>query len=183
MFDKDFGIYGKHANYLKDLCELRGNVPDKAQHANFKIFTSYVDAYILCPLLGYQYGRKGVPDNSVQGDAGILTDALMKRRNELKYVYQVLMLVDEDSEKDEEKRINRAFNFAENNDDEKLLIEKNMKIYNSYFLGGIEVLHEIFVDKCIDADSYLNSMYEFVKKFEEEQDDEKMEKRVDAILK
>ena len=38
MFDKDFKISGKHANYWKDLCELAGNVPDREQHSNFKIF-------------------------------------------------------------------------------------------------------------------------------------------------
>ena len=40
MFDKDFKISGKHANYWKDLCELAGNVPDREQHSNFKIFVS-----------------------------------------------------------------------------------------------------------------------------------------------
>ena len=40
MFDGNQDFYGVQANYLKDLCELRGNVPDKAQHNNFKIFGS-----------------------------------------------------------------------------------------------------------------------------------------------
>ena len=69
MFDKDFKISGKHANYWKDLCELAGNVPDRDMHSNFKIFNAYIDAYILCPLIGYQYSRKGVIDTSVPGDA------------------------------------------------------------------------------------------------------------------
>ena len=38
MFDKDFKITGKHANYWKDLCVLAGNVPDREEHNNFKIF-------------------------------------------------------------------------------------------------------------------------------------------------
>lgn len=61
MFDKDFRITGKHANYWKDLCELAGNVPDKDQHNNFKIFNAYIDAYVLCPLIGYRHNRKGDP--------------------------------------------------------------------------------------------------------------------------
>ena len=51
MFNKDFKISGKHANYWKDLCELAGNVPDRDQHANFKIFKSYIDAYVTCPIV------------------------------------------------------------------------------------------------------------------------------------
>ena len=35
MFNKDFRITGKHANYWKDLCVLAGNVPDRDQHDNF----------------------------------------------------------------------------------------------------------------------------------------------------
>ncbi len=48
MFNTNFDITGVHANYLKDLCELRGNVANKDQHNNFKIFKAYIDAYILC---------------------------------------------------------------------------------------------------------------------------------------
>ena len=52
MFDDNQDFTGVQANYLKDLCELRGNVPDRAAHNNFKIFNSYVDAYTVCPLIG-----------------------------------------------------------------------------------------------------------------------------------
>ena len=100
MFNSDFRISGKHANYWKDLCELAGNVPDRDQHSNFKIFNAYIDAYIVCPLIGYQFSRKGVIDTSVEGNAGMLAEVLIKRSQELKYVYQILMLVDEDSEPD-----------------------------------------------------------------------------------
>ena len=105
MFDKDFRITGKHANYWKDLCELAGNVPDRELHDNFKIFNAYIDAYIVCPLIGYQYNRKGVIDNSVEGNAGMLADVFGRRRQELKYVYQIIMMLDVDSEPDEDKRL------------------------------------------------------------------------------
>ena len=38
-----------------------------------------------------------------------------------------------------------------------------MKIFNEYFLGGIDVLHEQFVDQCTDDDSYLRRIFDFVK--------------------
>lgn len=110
MFDKDFRITGKHANYWKDLCELAGNVPDREQHNNFKIFSAYIDAYVVCPLIGFQYNRKGVIDNSEEGNAGMLAEVFGKRRQELKYVYQIIMMLDTDSEPDEDKRLYRACN-------------------------------------------------------------------------
>lgn len=51
-----------------------------------------------------------------------------------------------------------------------------------YFLGGVEVLHEQFVDECTDDDSYLRRMYEYVKKFNEEQDGEALKASIDSFL-
>lgn len=182
MFNTNFDITGIHANYLKDLCELRGNVADKDQHNNFKIFKAYIDAYILCPLIGYQYSRKGQMGSAADGDVGILAEQIIKRSGELKYVYQILMLVDEESEPDEEKRIYRAFNMSEKTDEDKAMIGANMKVFNEYFLGGVEVLHEQFVRECVDRDQYLLKMYQFTKKFNEEQDGDALKAGIDKIL-
>ena len=182
MFNSNFDITGIHANYLKDLCELRGNVTDKDQHSNFKIFKAYVDAYIVCPLIGYQYSRKGKMGSAADGDVGILAEQIVKRSGELKYVYQILMLVDEESEPDKEKRIYRAFNFSEKTDEDRAMIADNMKIFNEYFLGGIEVLHEQFVDECIDRDAFLQRMYQYTKMFYEEQDGEALKAGIDKLL-
>ena len=182
MFDKDFKITGKHANYWKDLCVLAGNVPDRDEHNNFKIFNAYIDAYILCPLIGYQYNRKGTIDNSVSGNAGMLSEVINKNSSILKFVYQIIMLVDKDSEPDQDKRVFRAFNLSEENPENKKLIENNMAIFNSYFLGGLEILHEEFVDECLEEDDYLRKMYEFSKSFYESQDGEALEQAINMIL-
>ena len=182
MFNSDFRITGKHANYLKDLCVLAGNVPDRDQHNNFKIFNAYIDAYIVCPIIGYQYNRKGIIDNSLDGNAGILTDAIIRRSQELKYVYQILMLVDEESESDVDKRVYRAFNLSEKTEQDRLFIAQNMKIFNSYFLGGLEVLHEMFVDECLDDDAYLSKIHEFVNHFYEEQDGDALKAGINKFL-
>lgn len=182
MFDSNMNFYGVQANYLKDLCELRKNVPDYDQHLNFKIFHSYVDAYVVCPLIGYQYGKRILMGSSTDGDVGILLEQISKKRSELRFVYQILMLIDEDSEPDEEKRIYRAFKLSESSDEDKERIAENMKIFNEYFFGGIEVLHEQFVDECTDDDSYLRRMYEYVKRFNEEQDGEALKASIDSFL-
>ena len=182
MFDKDYKITGKHANYWKDLCELAGNVPDRDQHANFKIFRAYVDAYVTCPIIGFVYNRKGQIDNSVQGDACMLAAAVIKHAQELKYVYQIIMLLDSDSEPDSDKRVYRAFNFSEETEEGRALVAENMAIFNSYFLGGLEVLHEEFVDECLDRDAYLQKMYTFSKQFYDSQDGSALEAAINEIL-
>jgi hypothetical protein len=182
MFNSNFDITGIHANYLKDLCELRGNVADKEQHNNFKIFKSYIDAYIFCPLIGYQYSRKGKMGSAVDGDVGILAEQIIKRNGELKFVFQILMLIDEESEPDADKRVYRALISPEKENVDQKLIEDCMQIYNEYFLGGIEVLHEQFVEECVDRDQYLLLMYQFTKNFYEEQDGEALKTSIDKIL-
>lgn len=182
MFDRNIDFYGLQADYLKDLCELRGNVPDKDAHNNFKIFHSYVDAYILCPLIGYKYRRRIPMGSQTDGSAGILYEQIGKRKDELKFVYQILMLIDEDSEPDAEKRIYRAFKLSEISEEDTERISENMKIFNEYFLGGVDVLHEQFVDQCTDDDSYLSRIFHYAQKFSLEQDSDAMRLRIDKIL-
>lgn len=182
MFNKDFKISGKHANYWKDLCELAGNVPDRDQHANFKIFKAYIDAYIACTMIGFQYNRKGVIDNSIPGEAGMLSEVINKRSAELKFVYQIIMLLDTDSEPDQEKRMFRAFNFSEETENDRAAIAENMAIFNAYFLGGLELMHETFVDSCLDEDAYLQKMYMFTKDFYESQHGDIIEDKLNALL-
>ena len=120
--------------------------------------------------------------SAADGDVGMLAEQIVKRSQELRYVYQILMLIDEDSESDMDKRLYRAFNFSEKTQEDREMIEENMRIFNSYFLGGIEVLHEQFVDECVDRDAYLRKMYEFTKKFNEEQDGEALKAGIDKYL-
>lgn len=182
MFDGNQDFYGIQANYLKDLCELRGNVPDKALHSNFKVFNSYVDAYIVCPLIGYLFGRRIPMGSASDGDVGILYEQISKKKSELRFVYQIIMLIDEESEPDKERRIFRAFRLSETADEDKAQMAENMKIFNEFFLGGIDVMHEQFVDQCTDDASYLKRIYEFVTHFNSEQDTEALKTSIDQIL-
>lgn len=164
------------------LCVLAGNVPDRELHNNFKIFRAYIDAYITCPIIGFQFNRKGITDNSVPGEAGMLTEIISKRSKELKFVYQIIMLLDTESEPDMDKRVSRAFNFSEETEEDRKVIAENMAIYNAYFLGGLEFLHEQFVDECFDEDAYFQKMHSFAKQFYESQNGEDLEVAINNIL-
>ena len=56
------------------------------------------------------------------------------------------------------------------------------QVFNSYFLGGLEVLHEQFVDQCITDDDYLKKMFDYVRHFDEEQDGEALKASIDKLL-
>ena len=44
-----------------------------------------------------------------------------------------------------------------------------MKTFNEYFLGGLEVLYETFVERCVTEDDYITAMYDFISDFKNEQ--------------
>ena len=62
------------------------------------------------------------------GDVGIMLEQISRKKSELRFVYQILMLIDEDSEPDEEKRIFRAFKLSETSEEDK---ERLIKFRNN----------------------------------------------------
>jgi hypothetical protein len=176
MFDKDYSVRGKHATYWKELCKTQAD----DENTHFKIFERYVDAYMVAPLLGLLYGRKGHidPSDKDKENAGMLTEVLSKNQAKLKYIYRLIMLIDSKDTMSHEERINRAFRY----DSDNQVTQENMKIFNAYFLGGLEYLYETFVEKCIDTDGYLEAIYNFVEEFKQERDIDTVSIEISDIL-
>ena len=57
-----------------------------------------------------------------------------------------------------------------------------MKIFNAYFYGGLEILHEQFVEQCITDDDYLKKIFDYVRHFDEEQNGELLKESIEKIL-
>lgn len=79
----------------------------------------------------------------------------MNNSDDLNFNYKLIMLLDKENEPDPEKRIDKAFRGIKNEADEQL--------YNSYVLGGVEVLYENLIDKSSD---YIANLYDFLETFE-----------------
>ncbi len=77
---------------------------------------------------------------------------------------------------------NYGTTFSEEKPEDREMIKNNMKIYNSYFLGGLEIMHEQFVEQCITDDDYLKKIFDFVRHFEEEQNGEALKASINKIL-
>ena len=92
------------------------------------------------------------------------------------------MLADEESEPDPDKRIYRATTFSEEKEEDREMIKNNMKIFNAYFYGGLEILHEQFVEQCITDDDYLKKIFDYVRHFDEEQNGELLKESIEKIL-
>lgn len=168
MFEREYTFRGKHAKYVKDLVDK-----DKAE-----LFNRNIDVYILAPIIGFLYGRKGKKDTSNDTTTKIFTEQLLKEQTTLKFIYRLIMLLDESNTNlSSEDKINRAF--RESNEDK---LKKNMEIYDSYVLGGVEHLHEKLYEENLDRDDYINKLFEFVKDFKDDLESRISEENIEEII-
>lgn len=181
MFDMDFQIRGTYATYWKALAKTQADKSASEVSAKFKIFNRYVDAYMLAPIIGLLNNRKGEinPLDENKDNAGMLAEILIKNQPRLKYIYRLIILLDDTTDISKEERINRAFR----EDHNKESVAEGMKTFNAYFLGGLEVLYENFVLSCTTNDDYITKIYEFVDEFKNEQDIESLEIDLDKLLR
>jgi hypothetical protein len=155
MFDKEYSFRGIHALRVKSMVRLY-------EDAKFPIFERNFDVYLIAPIVGFMYGKTNIIDISVNSKADIFPDILMKNNNDLMFNYKLIMLLNSKYEPDLKKRIDKAFNYY-NNDK----IADDEKMYNSYVLGGVDVLYEKLIENSINIDDCLNNLYDFIEDFNE----------------
>lgn len=183
MFDREITVKGKYAAYLKSLCQLPGNASekDKALYHNFKLFETYVSAYMVAPIIGLLNGKKAsynATDDSKES-AGILEGALIKNASKLKYIYRLIILSDDSEAISDEEKINRAFR----EDDNEESVRDGMDLYTAYFLGGLEILYDTFVQSCVTDDDYIKKMFDFVTEFKDEQSIDDLTVDIEDLLR
>ena len=183
MFDSEISVRGRFATYMKYLCQLPPNASeaDKEQFKNYKIFDSYISAYMVAPIIGMLNGKKSYFDSNDEdkNNIGMLEGVLIKNASKLKYIYRLIILCDDSEGLTDEEKINRAFR-EENNDE---AVEDGMALYTAYFLGGLEILYEMFVMECTTDDDYILKMFEFVNEFKEEQLIDDLSVNIEDLLK
>lgn len=169
MFESDYTLVGKHATYMKFLVN------------DAKLYDRYIDVYMNGAVFGLLYNRTAARDNTSQDRARVYADAFATCREDCSFLYRLVMLLDESSSLTTEARIDRAFRYdADTNQAANL--EKNMELFHSYVLGGIEVLYEKSTDGCITQEDYITRVYEMMKSFSEEIEGYPYEERLAHLI-
>lgn len=155
MFDKQYRFTGTHAKMVEALTAVFD------ESAKAKLFERNLDVYINAPMVGFLFSRKGV--KNTEGDTpnqNIFPEQMINNSDQLKYICRLILLLDTESEHDEEKRLDRAFrNFGHS--------ENDLALFDAYVLGGVEVLYEKLVDGVSDSSEYIDRIYDFVEDFHE----------------
>lgn len=154
MFENDYVFKGKHANMVTRLTS------EIDSETKFKLFDRNVDVLIIAPIVGFLYGRTVRRDESVQTDnvKKINYQQMSNEADNLKFNYQLIMLLHEKDKIEIEQRLNRAFRYTKDSPE----IEECYKIYEQYILGGIEVLDEKLLVDATNVDDYINNIYNFI---------------------
>lgn len=132
LFESEIEFTGKYATYARYLKD------------ESKVFLTFRDIYVMSAILGFLEGKKGTEDstNSAVNPASIFPAQLAKYKSELKFIYRIIMLLDESDKLSLEERKNRAF--RDDPEENKETIRANMALFNDYACGGVEYLYSQF---------------------------------------
>ena len=154
MFDREYCFYGKYADIVKKLTTKLND------EIGTVFFERNLDVYEIAPIIGWVYQRKATSahdDNTTK----IFRDKIIDDRPNLLFNYRNIMLL-EHKDLSEEERMNIAFKMDDKDDERKVYDE----LYNSYVLGGLEVLDEKIFENASEPEDYLKNFYEFVQELE-----------------
>jgi len=141
------GKYAKYVVYLKD-------------ETNF--FPTYVEIYVISAILGFLVGKKGTYEGKASDDTkSVFVEQIVRHRADLKFIYRIIMLLDDADKLSLEDRKNRAFrDDPETNGD---IIKANMKLFNEYVCGGLEYLYnELQVKDADDLAEKVKKAKDFI---------------------
>jgi len=168
VFENDYTINGRHATYLKYLHEQG-------------IFKRYIDVYMHAAVWGLMYGRLGSRDTSSTDRARIYADAFVNERDNCVFLYRLAMLLDETTSLSPVDRVNRAFrDDAISGNQSK--VATNLELFNSYVLGGIELLFEKLAENCSTRDDYIDRIFSRMESFRDELAGISYEERLAKLL-
>lgn len=109
-------------------------------HSGAAIFSSAVELYLMAAIVGAHYQLTANPDNT--GDSKrIMASQFINHYNDLKFVYQLVMLNADRDELSAVDRVNNAFRYSEADPE----YPKNVATFERYMLGGLVFLHDRFI--------------------------------------
>lgn len=153
MFDKQYRFTGTHAKMVSDLTAV---FDDSSKST---LFEHNYDVYINAPLIGFLYKKRGVKNtNSGIADQNVFPEQVIKYSDQLQYVFRLILLLDSDYEPDEGKRLDKAFRFFGKD-------EEDLKRFDEYVLGGVEVLYEKLIKNATKPSEYIDNLFDFLEDF------------------
>lgn len=169
MFDSDFTLNGKHATIVKHFVKTAG------------LFPTNVEVYKCAVVFGLLYNTTAPVDKDSADDTDIPASVLINHHDELMFLYRLVMLLDTKSELSDAERADKAFrDDADPNGAEK--VAQNMRLFNSYARGGLEVMNSLFLEGCHTEEEYIRKAKDVFLKFSKDLRKEEIADPLSVIL-
>lgn len=151
LFDKEYKYLGKHATYCRFLKDNG-------------IVETFREVYLISTAIGFLNRTKAPIDKTEQvQEASILPSELMKQKDNLTFLYRIIMLTDDAPDFSVDDYKNRTFKDDVDEENPERL-KANMELFNSYSRGGLEILYNIFKDES-DKKDFANNLFEYLEVF------------------
>jgi hypothetical protein len=156
LFTKEYTFKGCHAERVRALTA-------KFAKSNRQLFMRNIDVYMIAPVVGFCYQRRANPDMTPNGETTkIFPEQLIKESQTLWFTYRLIMLLDKKHEKNFELRVNKAFR-----DYGKPEAIGDELLFDSFVLGGVDLLFEKLLERGHGEEDYINNLYDFLYDFNE----------------
>ncbi len=139
---------GIHAQYVMDL------VIDKNNKKEIGIFNRNIDVLILAPIIGKIFNRKSSVKSGSLETRVINYEQIAREKDKIDFAYRVIMM--NETYYDADLNIKKAF--KDENNEEKYA--ENMKLFEEYMLGGVEVLYEKLIGKSTNKEGVICNVYD-----------------------
>lgn len=160
FFDKEFEFIGRHATYCRFLKEGIG------------AFKTYKDIYAISAIIGFINGKRADRDTKKEDGktvqpASILPGEMQNIRPRLAFVYRLMMLLEPIENGDLKMYQDRTFRDDADYEKHPERLKANLQLFNSYVLGGIEILYDMFKE-CKTKKDAVNVLSEYLFDFYED---------------
>lgn len=132
------------------------------------VFASGIELYVTAAIVGILYEQRKEPMKSSQDqDFAIFADQFKNHYDDVKLAFQLVILNHDKDRTTSRERVNNAFKYVINEEDE--IYKKNIDIFESYVLGGIDYLYDYFMNNNnANFDDFVNSAKAMLKTDEAE---------------
>lgn len=153
LFMDDYLFVGSHEEKARKLTSEIDN------SSGAKIFTSAVELYMTAAIIGCYYDRRA-PREKGDKTYRIMQNQFSNHYYQLVYIYKLVMLSERDLSLEPIDKINNAFRYYDE--------PENIKRFEEYMLGGIEILYDkLFVSTNSSYDDFLSSVNALMAEFKD----------------
>lgn len=156
MFNKEYSFRGSHAEKVMQLTAQFDST------SSAKLFYRNIDVYLIAPIIGFLYGRKANIDKTSDSTTKIFPQQLTNELTNLRYNYQLIVLLDAVNENSFDERLNKAFRYYDSEES-----KEDEALYEQYVLGGVDILYEKLIENASTSEDYIEKLYDFLEEFDE----------------